>query len=421
MGTSKDKSRYSFAYPQRRALSELEWMYESSRIARRFVGMDPSFAYKEGFVIQSEDKRIEDIIEKYEKKLHISEKIRRCAEWANLYGGSTILMLARDGKFSQEELSQGELVKLHVLDRRWISHTGVIEDDIMSENFSEPTSYYVTPAYGEAMVFDKSRIIKMNGDKLPLNSYIENEYWGQSLLEPLYEVITDYMAAHHASALLAQDFRQAIYKISNLEEAIAAGEEDTIKKRAETIDVVKSVINAIVLGDNEEYDIKQNPVSGLADIVDRATIRLCIETGKPHTLLLGESPSGLGATGESEKRDYYDQVKAYQVDTLEPVHRRIYNYILANNGIKETNYEIKWNSLWSEEPKVKAEREKITAETDKIYYDMEAITSEEIRDNRFKEAGFEKDIILEGDYEFGQEPSKEDIETYEGMINGGKG
>src|SRR6056297_2920295 len=293
LGTRKDKSFDNIMVPEERSETELEWMYRSSRLARRFVELEPNFIYKEGYVIESDSEKVKEIIDTFDRRLKIPEKLHRARVWARLYGGALVIKLIRDGKDAHEKADPaGQLLRLHVIDRRWVSNTGMINSNFLSDDYGEPCSYYVTPDQGEQFIFDKSRILKVDGDLLPRQQYIENDYWHQSCLEGMFEAITDFAAAHHSSAVLAQDFRQSVYKIANLEEMIAAGEEDFVRKRAETIDVLRSVLNALVLGENETFEMMQNPVNGLADIVDRATIRLCIESGIPHTILLGESPSG---------------------------------------------------------------------------------------------------------------------------------
>lgn len=422
LGTRKDKSFGNIMVPEDRSDTELEWMYRSSRLARRFVELEPNFIYKEGYVIETESDEVKRIIEDLDRRLKIPEKLHRARVWARLYGGALVMKLIRDGRDAYEPADpSGDILRLHVMDKRWVTSTGRINSDFLSENYGEPLSYYVTPDQGEQFIFDTSRILKVDGDLLPRQQYIENDYWHQSCLEGMFEAITDFAAAHHSSAILAQDFRQSIYKIANLEEMIAAGEEDLVRKRAETIDVLRSVLNAIVLGENETFEMLQNPVSGLSDLVDRATIRLCIESGIPHTILLGESPSGLGATGESEKTDWYDHIRTVQETSATPQHKSFYDAELLRQGITDAEYTIKWLPLQTENPKVEAEKKKLVAERDNMYFMMGAITSEEVREGRFgQEDGFDRDIRIDGDedMELKEEPNQDDINSYKGMING---
>jgi phage-related protein (TIGR01555 family) len=416
-GGANDKTRYNFLFRERRSYDAYEQMFASSALARRIIELEPGFALKNGFSFIFDDVEIVKYVEQEWKRLQVYDRIHEAQVWARLYGGSGIFILAKDGKYPDEYLdikTRPSILKLHVFDRRWLSNTGTINSDFTDYNYGEPLRYYLSTDTGNFLKIDSSRLVKFIGNNLPRQLYIESDYWGQSILEPLYNIIAEYVSGYTGVANLITDFRQTVYKINNLEELIGSGEENYVQKRAETIDLLRSILNAVVLGEGEEFTMHQNPVSGLSDLVRLLTTRLTTETGIPHTLIFGESPSGLGATGESEKQDYYNQIHSLQESYYEPRLRQLTDLILAQKGIYGLDYILKPLPIGSEDTKTKAEVRKLNAEADQIMIQNGVVTPEEVRRIRLTEDGMVKDIIVEHEEEHNF--SENDISEYEKVL-----
>jgi hypothetical protein len=97
-----------------------------------------------------------------------------------------------------------------------------------------------------------------------------------------------------------------------------------------------------------------NIVAGAADI--------------PVTRLLGQSPGGLNATGESDIRNYYDRISGDQNTWLTPAMTPLDNALwMSATGTRPTDAWYEWASLWQQTPKEKAETAKIKADATQIY------------------------------------------------------
>ena len=130
-------------------------------------------------------------------------------------------------------------------------------------------------------------------------------------------------------------------------------------------------------------------------MIKAVQMRLVAASDMPHTLVLGDSPSGLGATGESEQDTWYDHVRNKQESELRPLIRRVMDCILADlNGGKVPRYTIDFNPLWQMNDKDKAEVRLKTAQADQIWYDVGAVGSKEIREGHFAGTSFSPEIVL---------------------------
>ncbi len=63
-----------------------------------------------------------------------------------------------------------------------------------------------------------------------------------------------------------------------------------------------------MLDKKDSFTRVQTPLTNLSDILDRFATRLAAAADMPVTLLMGMSPAGLNATGESDRAFFYDRV-----------------------------------------------------------------------------------------------------------------
>lgn len=370
LGTSRDKTKATFAQASRLSWGEIDEMFEADPMARRVCNIFPYYALRKNPTYISDDDSVVELLKAEQKRLGVIDKLREAWLWARAFGGCAIVLGAEGD--TEEPLAENVEIKfLRVVDRTQVNPVGEMDRDWESDNYGEPLFYNVSPIGGEPMIFHHSRIIKVQGDELSRRRYVGNQYWGESVLSSLSNSLTKYATVQDAIANLVVDYRQTVYKYENLEDIIAEGGEEDMKKRVELMDSVRSILNAMILGGEESIEIiGGGQTSGLPELVDKAIMRLCAETGVPHTVLLGDSPSGLGATGESERLDYNELVEALRDVKVMPGMDRIYNQCLRANGKKEYSYETVWPSLWTASPKDELDARAQQAVIDQAYANM---------------------------------------------------
>ena len=114
-------------------------------------------------------------------------------------------------------------------------------------------------------------------------------------------------------------------------------------------------------------------------------------TGLPHTVLFGEGSTGtLGAAGESEQNTLADLISGVQNREMRKQARIMLHLILSQKQISFGNkdnalIDVRFNPLDEPTEKQTADIRRVQSETDKAYYEMGVLTSEEIADSRFKD------------------------------------
>lgn len=99
----------------------------------------------------------------------------------------------------------------------------------------------------------------------------------------------------------------------------------------------------------------------------------------PATKLLGTTPKGFNATGEYEEASYREELESVQTNDLAPLLERHYKLQCRSQRIDlPEGLSIQWQPLDSPTATEWAALNKTKAETDKIYYDMQAIDGEDV-------------------------------------------
>jgi hypothetical protein len=127
--------------------------------------------------------------------------------------------------------------------------------------------------------------------------------------------------------------------------------------------------------------------------------RIAAAAETPVTVLLGEAPAGLNATGDSDLRWFLMKVKAFQAQVLEPRIMRILRPLLAQEGSPVVGKDLsqmtlRWPELWAPSAKERAEIYVATSNADVALVDRGIIASEEAA-TRFGDDGYSQDIVID--------------------------
>jgi len=361
----------------------------------------------------SEDGGGKDLKEKIDdelKRLNVKEKMRDAWQWSRLYGGAGIFISVDDGKDLSLPLDLKSLKKIKnftVLSRYELHH-GAIDFDLESDNFMNPLWYWLGPRVGGtsseqlSKAIHYTRIIRFDGVKLPRRLHIQNNYWSDSVLTRLFNVLRNFNLAHDSTTSIVQDFRLGILKIKNLADIISAGESDALNKRIETMNLSKSVLGTILLdSEDESFENLTSTLSGMDGLLEKVNQRLTSATGLPHTIVHGEGASGfLSGSGDAEDRQLVKFIEALQDKTLTRPIDRTFELIFAQtagpaNGNVPEGFSWEFKPLVEKTDDQKTEVRSKQATTDSLYIADGVLSPDEVRESRFggKEFSLETKIF----------------------------
>lgn len=390
-GTAKDSKRAMRAQASRSMpRAEREALYATGGVARRIIDVPCGDMVREWFDLVTEDGvAIQQEMDALGIKAHVDWALK-CGR---LQGGSMLLLLIDDGGTLEDELNENQIRRIYgarVYDREELSRRDfVYDDDPMSASYGYVEWYSVQPARGRPFFVHASRVIMFPGLRVPNRLRELNDGWDYSYYDLVYAALQNHETGMNSATSILGDFVQATLSVKGLTDLIAAGQDDVIKKRLNLLDLSRNVLNTMILdADEEQYTKHASSVAGLADVLDRNAQEVSAITGIPITRLYGRSPGGMNATGESDIRNYYDELGSEQESILSPrLERLVRLFMLQRDGTTQgrepSEWAIKWRPLWQPTEKEQAETRKAIADTDVAYIDRGVVTPAEVALTRF--------------------------------------
>jgi len=393
LGGAKDPvtaGRFALSSPPDR--KTLSMLYRADGLAKRIVDVPVEDALREW--VECDDALMDEF-----RRINAKQEVTDAARWARLYGGALIVAMVDDAQDLEQPLNRAAIRsvrQLRVYDRHRVSYsTSDLDRDAMSETFGKPLFYTVTPITGTQYRVHASRTWRLDGLPLPDDERQLNSGWGDSAITPAYRALSAYGQTMSASANIVRDFVQVVLGIRGLTDMLRQGEDDLVAKRANIIDMTRSVANSVFLdADGETYDKKASSVAGLADLWDRFALHVSSVTGIPATKLLGRSPSGLNATGESDMRQWYDVVQAYRSDEIDPMVRWITGLIEAQTDWtnRPDSMDLAWPSLYQPTESEWADVKLKVAQADAVYMDRGGVDPAYLYHLRYSTGEFRPDV-----------------------------
>lgn len=368
LNTERDKQSSSFYATPHFSYEQLTNAYRGSWIARKIVTIPAKDAVRKWREWQADETQIE-MLENEEKRLGLQGKTRHVMESARLYGGAGIY-IGVDGQdpylpLDPKTIGKGGLKYLTVLPKR-VLNCGELETDPLSQNYGKPKYYDVTGSELTQRIHP-SRVVRFIGAEFPDPEIIDANLngWGDSALTAPYDAIrnADSIAANIAS--LVFEAKVDILKIPGLGDIMADPKtRGLLQERVALAAQLKGNNGMLIIDGEEEHDSKSFTFAGLTDIDQQALQAVSGAADIPVTRFLGQTPSGLSSTGESDLRNYYDSVASIQTLDIDPAFS-ILNEVLIRSALgdrpKDVSYQ--WSSLWQMDDNQKSEISKRVAET----------------------------------------------------------
>lgn len=381
-----------------------EELWRGDDIAARIVETVPSEETREGWELKlgddGDDKDSEEAVEHACRELGVHDIIREARCHARALGGAGVFLGVDDGQALDQPL---DLERVQALSHLTLfSPRELIPfayySDMTAPRYGEVASYRLTPLSappGSAalpIVVHESRIVRFSGMRTTRRVRLVNALpgWDDSIFTRILKVINDFQTGWQGAGILLRDFAPAVLKLKGLAELITseAGPE-TLSARARALENARSIARVtIVDAEGEDFKRETVNVTGLAELLEKLMLRLASAANMPVSLLMGQAPAGLNATGDSDLRYWFDQVRASQKRNVEPPLRRILEVLMASKtgptaGQVPDNWSIQFNPLWQLTDLERATQRKTVADTDVAYINAGVLPAAVVMESRF--------------------------------------
>lgn len=383
-GTSRDKLTAGYhAGICRLSDWELSSLYYSDDIAAKLVEKRPEEAFRRGYKLcNKNDEEAANALLKQGRALGVDAKMQEAFTWARAYGGSLLILGVEGGDPSTplDETKARDIHYLNVVDRRFCS-VRTWYSDPLKPNFGEPETYSIGSVTTQIAVIHESRVIRFDGPPVDSLKRRELNGWTYSVLQRPYDVMRAFATAFQAAGILTADASQAVFTIKGLFDMIASGEKTRLQTRMQLVDMTRSSGRALLLdSDGEKFERVKTDFTGYPEMLDRMCSRLASSVDMPLTILMGTSPGGQNATGESDFRHWYDSIASQQLKELTPKLLRFYRIL---SRAKMPELEVEWHALYEPTDQERANASFTQAQADGIYIDKGVVIPEQVAIARF--------------------------------------
>lgn len=360
LGTRRDKASHStYTLPYENPV-ELENAYRGDWLPRKVVDIPANDATRKWRAWQAGANQITKI-DAEEKRLGLKAKVNEALKKSRLFGGAAIYIgIAKDDPSTP--IVPERATKIDFLTVMSCSELtpGPVENDPFEEGYGKPKYY---ESNGKRI--HPSRMCIFYGGKRPGSYSSSSTSWGDSILTAMMDTLKNVDSAMANINSLIYEAKVDILKIPGLNEMMKDdAARAAIVSRVGVAAALKGNNGMLVVDGAEDYDSKSFAFANLDNI---GMMFLQVAAGAadiPATRLIGMSPGGLNASGESDYRNYIDKVTGIQENDIGTAIRLLDECIIYSAlGSRPEEVYYEWKPLWQPSAKEKADIGKVVVDT----------------------------------------------------------
>ncbi|WP_346399928.1 anti-CBASS protein Acb1 family protein [Pseudomonas syringae] len=372
LGTARDKASHSHYIATELDDQQLLNAFRSSWTAQKGVTIPAVDACRNWRAWQASKNEIE-LIEAEEARLNVQGKILEALLKARLFGGAAVFIGTGERDTSSalnpDRLSKGGIKYLTVMTRRQLAATE-IEQDPQSDRFGWPKAYRLP---GSNVEIHPSRLVIFIGVRHPDPELAMGTAfgWGDSVLLSAMPAVKHYDETVANVVSLVYEAKIDVINIPNLMTSLHdKNYEKSLLERLRLAATAKGINGTLILDGTETHSSKSASFGTLPDVIAKTEQGVCGAFDIPGTRMFGQSSTGLGANGEENTRNYYDNVASRQKLEIKPAMSVLDECVIRSAlGSRPKEVHYAWSPLWQATAKDKADIGKTTADTIKSLKD----------------------------------------------------
>lgn len=378
LGTSRDKASHGHFVLNEIPDEQIEAVYRNW-LAKRIVNRPASDMLRAGWFYEGIKGNDLTKLQEACKHYRLDNVLLSALILSRKNGVAYVLIGAADGNgldqpFELDKLGMGRLEFFTVVKKKFVQPitTSYLSPSVTGGLLKQPEFYNL-------QFNDGATQKKIHHSRLIIFKHADVD--GEDscgILQEVYEDLLNHASVNKASASLVHESKIDVIRTPNLVNKI---KEDmaAVVDRFLSVGLLKGINGMMVLDKEEEFESKSYTFTGLPEMIREYSIQASGAAEMPYTILFGQSPAGMNATGEHDTRNYYDSIATKQEWNLKPVLMKLLALIIKTTfGRQFDNLNVVFNPLWQLDPKVRSEVEKANSERDAKYLEMGVINELQI-------------------------------------------
>lgn len=339
---------------------------------------------------QKEDKREGDALitemNKTMRKYRLKEVFHEAKQLAGYEGGAMIYI--DTGAIGDElktplntsnftaEIKMGDLKGFIVIDPVNVFPGLYNSTDPLRPDYFVPETWWVL-----GREVHKSRLVRIVDNEVPVLLKPSYNFMGLAQAQILWDYVLHFQQCRVASADLVTKHSMTVFKTAMGEVLFSQDGLRNLDTRIRLFKQNRDNLNIVAIDkENEDLVNVEASVTGIDSICKQALEYLAALNRTPAVKLLGISPSGFNATGESDIRNYYDFIASQQEKVFREGIQRCLDILQLNlNGKIDKSLTFEFAKLSEEDKNTRVQYQKTKADVIGALLDHQIISGDEAR------------------------------------------
>lgn len=246
----------------------------------------------------------------------------------------------------------------------------------LREDYFRPRTWWVL---GQEV--HHTRLLRLVANEVPVLLKPAYNFLGIAQAQILLDYVMHFQDCRLSSQRLLGKFSLTVMKSDSYGAWLDEGAREEIDRRVMAL-VQHRSNDGVLLIDKEHEDVVklETPIGGVTDIVRQSLEILAAVNRTPAVKLLGISPSGFNATGESDIRNYYDHIKSQQEKLLRSALETVLKILqIRLFGEIDESITFDFAPLSEADQAAEANTQKVRADTMAVLLDRNVVSPEECR------------------------------------------
>lgn len=364
---------------------QIQNAYRTGWMAKRLVNTPAKDALRNWRLWQGTSDQIQ-ALEKTEMRLGVQGKLLKCLILARALGGAALFVGTGDKDLAKpldpNRIGKDGIKYLTVLPKTSLA-AAELDNDVLGNNYGKP-SYYELITNNQMVKIHPSRLVILTGEA-HIDEWMvmdSSRGWGDSIIQSSYTALKNSNATDDNVAGLVFEANINVVAIPDLMNKLGdTRTEQQLKKRLSLAAAQKGIHGDLLIDSEETFTRNSASFANLDKIMERFAILVGATQGIPASKFLGQSPSGLNATGEGELDNYYDDIKTMQTLEIQPALQILDECLIRSAlGARPDDISYLWTPLAQASSKEIAETGEKLANTIKTLVDSGLYEAGELRE-----------------------------------------
>lgn len=330
-----------------------------------------------------ENEEIDKLQDLQESKYRLRSLFNRAQSLVGFMGGALIFIDTGAEKLDlplnisdvSAEIKKDSDVKFVLVDPINVSPGIYNSIDPLKSDYMRPTHWYVLGRKVHA-----SRLLRLVDNEPPQLLKPAYNFFGIPQAQILWDYVLHWNKAREAGVNILDKLNLLVFK-TDFAQVLEAGGIEQLDGKMSLLQRYRDNDSVFACDSTEDVQNITATIAGVTDIIRQSLEFIASINRTPAVKLLGISPSGFNATGQSDIRNYYDHIKSKQELNRNAIQTCLKIIQLVEFGKIDDSISFMFNELGEDDAAAIAMTAKTRVDMLAVLQDRNVISSEEVRES----------------------------------------